>query len=261
MNPEFTKSYEAGAAINPSRIVKSGAADNKAIQATDGASSIIGVSVENVTSASGETVDVIRSGIAFVELGDTVTRGQYLKADANGKGVPADLDAGETVHVVGRAEISGVSGDIIPVFVSPAAVAFDASVLTAEVTITTGQLLALNAVPKELVATPGANKAIVPVDIQVMLDYNSAAYAGIAAGENLEVRSTDGSGQLFATIESDGLLDATADQYRHIYPLAAAASTPVANAALIICLASGEITTGNSPLKVRVRYRVVDTAW
>jgi hypothetical protein len=261
MNPTFTKSYEAGAAINPCRILKAGSADNKVIQATDGAASFVGVAVENVTPASGDTVDVVRAGIAFVELGGTVTRGDFLKADASGKGVTADISAGTTVHTIGRAEVSGVSGDIIPVFITPAAVGYDGSVLQSEVTISSAELLALNATPKALVAAPGAGLAIVPVDVEVFLDYNSAAYAGIAAGENLEVRATDGSGQLFATIESDGLLDATADQYRHIYALAAAASTPVANAALVMRLASGEVTTGNSPMKVRTRYRVVDVAW
>lgn len=261
MNPELIKTYRGSAAINPSRFVKFGAADGDVLQATDGSASFVGVSVERVDVASGDNVDVIHSGIAFVKLGGAVTRGEYLKADANGKGVPVVIVAGTPVYYGGKALASGVDGDIIPVEVMNGVIGNDTAIVTADVTITTGQLLALNAVPKQLVAAPGAGKAIVPVDIQVMLDYNSAAYAGIAAGENLEVRSKDGTGQLFATIESDGLLDATTDQYRHINPVAVAATTPVTNEALVMCLASGEVTTGNSPLKVRVRYRVVDVAW
>jgi hypothetical protein len=260
MNPELIKTYRGAAAINPSRFVKFGAADGDVIQAVDSSASIVGISAERVDVASGENVDVIKSGIAFLKLGGSVARGEYIRPDANGKGVAVTVTAGVPVFFGAKAEVSGVDGDIIPVEVINGCIG-DTGIITAEVTITSAELLALNATPKTLVAAPGAGLAIVPIDVQLFLDYNSAAYAGIAAGENLEVRATNGSGQLFATVESDGLLDATADQYRHIYPLAAAASTPVANAALIMCLASGEVTTGNSPIKVRTRYRVCATSW
>lgn len=261
MNPGLIKSYNAGAAINPCRLLKAGSADWAAIQATDGSAAYLGVSAENLSVSSGAKVDAIKSGLAFLELGDTVTRGQYLKADANGKGVPVTIVAGTPVYAGAKAEVSGVAGDIIPVEVLNVVVANDTGIVSADVTITTGQLLALNATPKTLVAAPGAGKIILLEDAQLFLDYNSAAYAGIAAGEDLEIRYTDGSGQLVATVETDPFLTATADAYRHVRPATTAAIIPVANAALIMCLASGEITTGDSPLKVRLRYRTVDAAW
>ena len=140
-------------------------------------------------------------------------------------------------------------------------IATDTGITTVDVTVTTGQLLALNATPKTLVAAPGALKAIIVEDIQLMLDYATTAYGGIAAGEDLEVRYTDGSGALVATIETTGFLDATADEYRQVFPVTTAATESVANAALVLRMATGEIITGDSPLKVRVRYRTVDTAW
>jgi len=261
MNPLLTKSYATGAIVNPCRLVKAGSADNVVIQATDGAAAYFGVSAENLVVASGDQVDVIKAGLAWIELGDTVTRGAKLKADSVGRGIPTTIVAGTTVHVAGTAMISGVVGDIIPMMVEPTVINNDTGIVTADITISTAELLALNATPKELVAAPGATKAIIPIDAQLWLDYNSAAYAGIGATEDLEIRHTDGSGQLFGTVETTGFLDATADAYRHIYPLAAEASTPVANAALVMNLAAGEITTGNSPLKVRLRYRTVDLTW
>lgn len=260
MNPILTKSYTAGAAVAASRFVKHGAADGAAIQATDASAAILGVS-EQLGAASGQPVDVVKAGLAFLELGDTVTRGDVLIPDANGKGIAATIVAGTEQHAGAIAEVSGVAGDIIPVqVIAGTVIATDTSIATADVTITTGQLLALNAAPKTLVAAPGAGKAIIPVDMQLFLDYNTIGYAGIAAGEDLELRHTNGAGQLFATVETTGFLDAVADAFRHIYPLAAAASTPVDNAALVLCLASGEITTGNSPLKVRIRYRTITLA-
>lgn len=130
-----------------------------------------------------------------------------------------------------------------------------------DVTVTAAQMLALNATPKSLLPAPGAGYANVLVDAQFYLAYNSAAYAGIAAGEDLEIRYTDGSGQLVATIETTGFLDATAVAYRFVQPVTTAAITPVSNAALVLRLASGEIITGDSPLKLRVRYRVISLAF
>lgn len=259
------KSYTAGGAIAACRFVKAGSADYEVIQATSGAAMMFGVTEQVVgaggaNAASGDMVDVIKDGIAYLELGDTVTRGNALTADANGKGVPVTIVAGTPVYYGAIAEISGVAGDIIPVKVAPGVVGNDTGTVTANVTISTAELLALNAAPKTLVAAPGSGKALILVDVQLMLDYNSAAYDGIAAGEDLEIRYTNGSGQLVATVESTGFLDATADAYRHVYPTSTAAIVPAANAALVMDLASGEIATGNSPLKVRLRYREITLA-
>lgn len=262
MNELLIKSYTAGAAVNPSRFVKHGSADYEAIQATDASAAILGISAENVAAASGQAVDVVKAGLAFLELGGTVTRGDILIPDANGKGVAAIVTAGTEQHVGAIAEVSGVAGDIIPVLVQAGAViATDTGVVQVDVTISTAELLALNAAPKELVAAPGAGKAIILVDAQAFLDFATTGYDGIAAGEDLALRYTDGSGAIVAEIEATGFLDAVADAYRHVYPLADAAKTPVANSALVAHMKSGEIATGDSPLKLRVRYRVVDLAF
>lgn len=260
------QSYKAGGTVNPRRFMKMGAADGYAIQATGSAATIIGISEQvlgpstNNVAAAEDTFDVIKCDQAYLELGDTVARGQYLTADANGKGIPAVIVAGTPLYVGAYAEESGVAGDFILATLCMCVIANDTAIATTNVTISTAELLALNAVPKQLVAAPGAGKALIMIDAQLMLDYNSAAYDGIAAGEDLEVRYTDGSGQLVATIETTGFLDAVADAYRHIYPAAAAAIAPVANAALVLDLAAAEIATGNSPLKVRVRYREITLA-
>lgn len=131
----------------------------------------------------------------------------------------------------------------------------------AEALITTAQLLALNAAPQILVPAPGAGKVNIWDGAQLFLDFNSVAYDGIAAGENLEVRYTNAAGQLIATIETDPFLASVADAYRFARPAAAVEIIPVANAAIVLCLAAGEVATGNSPLKVRSDYRVRDAAW
>jgi hypothetical protein len=130
----------------------------------------------------------------------------------------------------------------------------------ADVTITSAQLLALNATPQSLLAAPGAGKANIVLGVQMFLDYNSAAYV-VDAADDIGIRYTDGSGQLIATVETNGFLTATADAYRYTYPASTAAITPVANAAIVAHMGGTEVITGNSPLKVRVFYTVVDLAF
>jgi hypothetical protein len=130
-----------------------------------------------------------------------------------------------------------------------------------DVTVSSAELLALNATPKTLVAAPGANLANIFEGAVAFLDYNSAAYAGIAAGEDLAVKYTDSSGLQVGSCETDPFLTGTADATRFIHPYRAASGasqiTPVANAALVLHMLTGEIITGDSPLKLRVYYRVV----
>ena len=126
-----------------------------------------------------------------------------------------------------------------------------------DVTVTSAQLLALNATPQTIVAAPGAGKALIFIGALVFLDYNSAAYAGIAEGEDLSVKYTDGSGLEVGKLEATGFLDGTADAVRFGPASPVAGFTPVANAALVLHMLTGEVTTGNSPLKLRVFYRTI----
>jgi len=132
-------------------------------------------------------------------------------------------------------------------------------VKTVDVTIPAAQLLTLFATPRALVQAPGAGYALIFVGAIAFLDYVSAAYGGIAAGEDLSVKYTDASGLEVGQLEATGFLDQTADQLRYIRAHAAASGpngiTPVPNAALVLHMLVGEVITGDSPLKLRVYYR------
>jgi len=266
MNPGLIKTFEAGGAINPARIVKFGSADYEVIQATDSSAPMAGVVVETGVEtaqayASGDRVDVIRDGLANVVYGGNVTRGKWLTSDANGKAVEASIVAGSEVHVIGRAEVSGVAGDVAPMYVQPAVIAIDTGIVTQEGTLSSAQILALNATPIQAIAAPGAGKAIIVEDAQCWYDFNAAAYAGIAAGEDLALKYTDAAGAQILAVETTGFLDAVADEFRHVRPTTAAAIEPPANAAVVWHMLTGEVTTGDSPVKYRIRYRTVDVTW
>src|SRR5574343_823893 len=93
---------------------------------------------------------------------------------------PASLDHGE---------LSGLDGDDHTQYHTDArALAWleslcAAPLKTATVTVSSAELLALNATPKNLLAAPASGKALILVAAELWLDYATAAYAGIASGE------------------------------------------------------------------------------
>lgn len=118
MNVLLSKNFIAEAAINPNRIVKLGAADDKVLQAAAVGDKMFGV-CEYVGPAITERCDIIVAGVADVLAGGNVTRGDLVTSDANGKGVAAAPAAGVNNRVIGVALASAVDGDIFPVLISP----------------------------------------------------------------------------------------------------------------------------------------------
>ncbi|WLT30082.1 capsid cement protein [Geothrix sp. PMB-07] len=117
-NPQIVKCFTAEGTILPYRIVKPGAGDFGVVQAAAAADKIIGVTMPLVSVVSGDSVEVAQEGIAEVKLGGTVTRGDFLVSDASGQAITAAPAAGTNNVLLGRAQISGVSGDIIPVLLT-----------------------------------------------------------------------------------------------------------------------------------------------
>jgi len=118
VNPSLFKSRTAAGVIAAYRFVKHGAADNQVAQATAG-SALCGVTQQLGAGKAGDTVDIAKGGIVGIELGGPVTRGDPLTADANGKAVKAEPEAGANLRIGGFAEVSGIAGDIIDMEYAP----------------------------------------------------------------------------------------------------------------------------------------------
>jgi hypothetical protein len=220
----------------------------------------LGVLVNN--PASGQAATVAVGGLVEIEAGATIAPGDLLATTAAGKAAVATN--GQVI--LGEALSGGGDGAIVSMLFQPMAysgsivVTQDSQLQTASVTITAAQVKALNTTPITLIAAPGEGYALALDSAVLFLDYESAAYDEIAAGEDLNIRYTDGSGQLVATIETDPFLTATADALRYVQPATTAAITPVENAALVLYMATGNIATGDSPLKIKLYYRVIPAA-
>ena len=125
-------------------------------------------------------------------------------------------------------------------------------------TLTSAEMLALNTTPIEVIPDPGDDKGIVIDDVIMELLYNSAAYAGIAAGENIEFRYNNSTGRtLTAFIETSAFLVATS--YQKIYQSRGDHLVRIQSSRrVVVRMASGNITSGNSPVRITLHYRIVD---
>jgi len=132
--------------------------------------------------------------------------------------------------------------------------------------ITSAQVLALNATPITVIAAAPAGFAWVVQRVAVHKPAGTA-YAGIAAGEDLVLKYTNGSGvQVSSVIETTGFLDQATVQTRYAMAPATTGSTagditPVAAAAVVMHLLVGEITTGTSVLNVEVIADLLQVAF
>lgn len=108
-NVGLVKTFIAGGSIAKNRIVKFGADDRLALQATAALEKFAGVSeVPGVSAITGDPIDVIKSGIANILYGGAVTVGDFLTSDDEGRAVvAADGDS-----LIGVAQITGVEGDL-----------------------------------------------------------------------------------------------------------------------------------------------------
>jgi hypothetical protein len=132
--------------------------------------------------------------------------------------------------------------------------------------ITSAQILALNATAISVIAAPGAGLAIIPIRMALYKPAGTA-YAGVAAGEDLVLKYTNSSGaQCSGVVETTGFLDQTTAQTRMVGMPGSTGTTagdyaPVANAAVMIHLLSGEIITGDTDLHLKVWYDIISTVF
>lgn len=128
----------------------------------------------------------------------------------------------------------------------------------AEVTVSTAELLALATTPKTLVAAPGADKVIWFLGAQFILDYNTTQYT--EAGDNLGVKYTNASGvQVSDTVEMTGFIDQAADTVTNAVPVkdAIVAASGAVNQALVLDNLGSNFAAGDSPVYVKVHYKVL----
>lgn len=200
------------------------------------------INAKNSLEIAGTAVTSTAAELNYVDVtAGTLTASKALVADSS-----SQLD---DVDVTGGYKIDGQYG-----------------LAAADVTISGAELQALNTTPQTVVSAPGANLAVIFDGAMLEYDYNSTACTGVAAGEDLVFAYTDETGdQVSVQIETTGMIDQTNDEVRWagstaVDQAAVGDIIPVANADVVLALLSGDVADCDSPLDVKVYYRVVPTA-
>jgi len=136
----FWQAFQAAAAIAPRRIARMGGSDRHVLQADAAPQPLIGVA-GRAAAAADDRVEIARVGIAEVEYGAAVQRGDLLTADADGKAVPIDGAGVFQVTVAGKAANTNIPvAGIKTTDELAAVVATDASEVTAPTIHADGQI-------------------------------------------------------------------------------------------------------------------------
>ena len=125
-----------------------------------------------------------------------------------------------------------------------------------DVTITAAQALASFTTPVVVIAAPGAGKAIIVESAVASLVYVSATYAWNAGGALLKYKA-DASGASSGITFLEAFLESSSGTNVQFVRGAATAHSPDINQPLVFQSAAADPTTGDSPIKIRVYYRVV----
>ena len=125
--------------------------------------------------------------------------------------------------------------------------------------LTTAQVLALFATPIEVIAAPGAGKAILVHHAIFAMDYAGTAYAA-DAGEDLVLAYTDASGLIVTDpLDGEAFIQAAADAIAYA-PGVGASNQGIEmtqNAAIVAKMQVAEVVTGNSAVDITVFYEVL----
>lgn len=140
--------------------------------------------------------------------------------------------------------------------------------LVATGTLTASQVRNLNATPVTVIAAPGSGKAIVVDSLQLTLDFNSNVYDDDGAGEDFYLLYTGGQAVTNACDNATCLnVDQASDAFGYIQSNPVQGYVLASNTSVSITIASGELAAanndanGDSPIRYRIRYRIVDLAF
>jgi hypothetical protein len=127
-------------------------------------------------------------------------------------------------------------------------------IYSTSLSIPTASVLTLFATPLEIVAAPGAGYAIQVISASYKSTFNSVAYA---TNTTIQLQSTGAT-----AVQCSTFINFTVSTHRHFAEAAisgagAASTQIIENVPLMVNVATGNPTAGNSDIKVYVLYRII----
>lgn len=191
----------------------------------------------------------------FANVGPLAGLIMYVTMDQSG--VPTDGQSGfaplatvfnqvDGTQFVNDGDSSSSAWTAVPIGTS------GAFVITKKITIASADILTLNATPVELIAAPGAGKAIQVISVMGRMNFLTAPYA---TNTDLQIIDTAGGGVL----ASDALilLGAVATLIATVPVNDASATAVTANGSVSAKVATGDPTAGSGTLDLYVSYKIV----
>jgi hypothetical protein len=173
-----------------------------------------------------------------------LANGSIWVGDASNDAVARTMSGDATMSNTGVVTVTGVAGNL----------------QLATVAITAAEFNGMYAAPKLLVAAPGANQLLLIDKVELIMTYNSAAYAagGVAA---VQYDSTvNGAGVIASTTLSAATFQAAASTSFNFNPgVVPLPFTTTVNKGLYLSNITGAFTTGNSAMVAKVWYKTVAT--
>jgi hypothetical protein len=122
------------------------------------------------------------------------------------------------------------------------------------ITIATAAVLTLNSSPVTIVPAPGAGYAIEVISASARVIYNSAAYA---TNTTIQVESNGATTPQFRLLNG---INQTISSHRSLgrYVSANTETQIIENADLMVTVAGGDPTAGDSDIKIYLRYKVIE---
>lgn len=221
----------------------------------------------DIVALSIPTAAIATQAITLPKIANAAARGSILTSGVNGawQTLPA-ITTGQILvsngtdplmtTVSGDVTISGTGVTTIGAGkVTQAMLAYTPQeYLQASLTIPTASVLTLNATPLTIVAAPGAGKYIEVISASSSITFVSAAYA---ANTTLQLICT---GADVAQLQDTSVLISTVTKntkFREVTPATAGQTQIITNTALQVKVGTGNPTTGDSNIIVKVIYRIV----
>jgi hypothetical protein len=221
-----------------------------------------------MTDVANDNSCTVRPGAKVTGLntsGKTVGDAVYLDVAAGAYTYTAPATSAQMVGIVTKVDATDGSIEFdMPYLGSFVNSPVEAVGLTSvNVTLSPAQIILLRATPITLIPAPGVGNVIELVEGGAYLSYGTAAYVG---ANNLQLKYKDGTGAAASEpIPATGFLAATVSTAVGIEKIstgAPVAKTVADNQPMVIHnVGASELTTGDSPIRIRLVYRVVAAGW
>lgn len=211
-------------------------------------------SYSNDSGFDGDAEFVRREFIQFAQAQSSLLEGKASKRELDSLWKSAEVlfaDKRDLVSVTEKLKELARKDDVYSSFDALTQIVDSVRCNTKELQIEPADLLTLNTAPISVLAAPGAGKFLEVLSMELFIDYETTAYTSV----NDLVLEYSTSGHIFQ-ITAAGFLDQTSD--KRLIASSPGELAPGLDESVQLKMLTGNPSSGDSPLKLRICYRIKD---